>query len=150
VTYCLPTGDGIFRIEEDVTTDPAAIDYLQINAMKQKHWVIRNTTQQMGQKLTGIVPPDPFAAIALIQSFLVEILGNYVAMGVIACYGSEQNPPIRRKINPTKDVVVFQDTTIKTDFYYAFFFNIRYPIKRTSGLFGVDSDEILKGIARTV
>ncbi len=154
-TLLYKTLSGVFTDMQDYSdseslTDPAAIDYLQINAMKQKHWVIRNTTQQMGQKLTGIVPPDPFAAIALIQSFLVEILGNYVAMGVIACYGSEQNPPIRRKINPTKDVVVFQDTTIKTDFYYAFFFNIRYPIKRTSGLFGVDSDEILKGIARTV
>jgi hypothetical protein len=150
ITFCAPIGDGIFRIEEDVTTDPSSIDYLQINAMKQKHWVIRNTTTQMGQKLTGVVPPDPFSAIALIQSYLVELLGNYVAMGMIASYGSELNPPTRRRINPSKDVVIFQDSTVKTDFYYVFFFNLRYPIKRTSGLFGVDSDEVLRGIVKTV
>jgi hypothetical protein len=142
--------EGIFRYEEDETTDPAAIDYLQIQAMKQKHYVIRNTTEQMGAKLTGFVPPDPFAAIALIQSFLAEIMGNYVSAGVIAPYGSEQNPPIRRKINPSQDIKVYRDTTILTDYYYVFFFNLRYPIKRTTGLFGVDSDEILKGVARTV
>lgn len=142
--------EGIFRFEEDETTDPAAIDYLQIQAMKQKHYVIRNTTEQMALKLTGFVPPDPFAAIALIQSFLAEIMGNYVSAGVIAPYGSEENPPIRRKINPSTDIKVYRDTTILTDYYYVFFFNLRYPIKRTTGLFGVDSDEILKGVARTV
>jgi len=142
--------EGIFRFEEDETTDPAAIDYLQIQAMKQKHYVIRNTTEQMGAKLTGFVPPDPFAAIALIQSFLAEIMGNYVSAGVIAPYGSEQDPPIRRKINPSTDIKVYRDTTILTDYYYVFFFCLRYPIKRTTGLFGVDSDEILKGVARTV
>jgi hypothetical protein len=150
ITYLDETGDGIFRFEEDVTVDKAAIDYQQIQAMKQKHYVIRNTTEQMGSKLTGFVPPDPFAAIALIQSFLAEIMGNYVSAGVIAPYGAEQSPPIRRKINPTQDIKVYQDETIKTDYYYVYFFNLRYPIKRTTGLFGVDSDEIIKGIARTV
>jgi len=150
ITYLNETGDGIFRFEEDVTTDPAAIDYLQINAMKQKHFVVRTVTSQAGSRLTGFVPPDPFAAITTIQSFIAELLGNLVGSGIIAPYGNEQNPPTRRPINPSQDVKVFMDQTIRTDFFYVFFFNLRYPIKRTTGLFGVDSDEIIKGIAKVV
>lgn len=150
ITFLNKTGENIYRFEEDVTTDPAAIDYLQINAMKQKHYVVKTVTKQAGERLTGFVPPDPFAAITTIQSFIAELLGNLVGAGFIAAYGSEQNPPTRRPINPSQDVKVFMDQTIRTDFYYVFFFNLRYPIKRTTGLFGVDSDEIIKGIAKVV
>jgi hypothetical protein len=140
ITFLNKTGENIYRFEEDITTDPAAIDYLQINAMKQKHYVVKTVTRQAGERLTGFVPPDPFAAITTIQSFIAELLGNLVGAGFIAAYGSEQNPPTRRPINPSSE----------TDFYYVFFFNLRYPIKRTTGLFGVDSDEIIKGIAKVV
>jgi hypothetical protein len=149
ITFLNKTGENIYRFEEDITTDPAAIDYLQINAMKQKHYVVKTVTRQAGERLTGFVPPDPFAAITTIQSFIAELLGNLVGAGFIAAYGSEQNPPTRRPINPSSDVKVFMDQTM-TDFYYVFFFNLRYPIKRTTGLFGVDSDEIIKGIAKVV
>lgn len=150
VTFLTKTGESVYRFAEDITTDPAAIDYLQINAMKQKHYVVKTVTQQAGERLTGFVPPDPFAAITTIQSFIAELLGNLVGAGFIAPYGSEQNPPTRRPINPTNDVKVYMDETIRTDFYYVFFFNLRYPIKRTTGLFGVDSDEIIKGVAKVV
>lgn len=150
VTYLNEVGDGIFRFEEDVTVDNAAIDYNQINAMKQKHYVTRSVTMQAGERLTGFVPPDPFAAITTIQSFIAELLSNFVASGFIAPYGSEQNPPTRRTINPSQDIKVYRDPTILTDYFYVFFFNLRYPIKRTTGLFGVDSDDIIKGIAKVI
>jgi hypothetical protein len=114
VTFLNETGTNIFRFEEDITTDPAAIDYLQINAMKQKHYVVRTVTRQAGERLTGFVPPDPFAAITTIQSFIAELLGNLVGAGFIAAYGSEQNPPTRRPINPSSDVKVYMGRTSTT------------------------------------
>jgi hypothetical protein len=147
MTYLRQEGDAVFRFMEDITTDNSAIDYQQINAGKQKQWVVRDLTAAMTRKLTGFVPTDPFSAIGLIKGFVVQKLGNYVAAGRIAPYGAEQNPPTRRPVS-AGDVEVFVDENVKTDYYYIFWYNLRYPIKRTSGLFGVDSDAILKGLAR--
>jgi hypothetical protein len=148
VTYLSETGTGIFRFKEDVTVDASDIDYLIISAMKQKHYVVRTLTTQLGLKLTGYVPPDPFAVLTLLRAYIAETIGNIISLGIIASYGSEEDPPTRRKINPEDDIQVFPGT-VATDYFYRVWFNLRYPIKRTSGLFGVDSNAVLKGIVRT-
>jgi len=143
-------GAGVFRYEDHKTTDSSSFAASIISGTKQDHYVIRTITQQAGARLTGFVPPDPFAAIALIRGFVVELIAGMISLGHIAPYGGETEPPTRRDINPQTDIQVFRDATVKTDFFYRFFYNRRYPIERVSGLFGVDSNEILKGVARTV
>lgn len=150
VTYLHTVGTSIFRFFEDITTDNYSIDLEQINAMKQKQFVTRFVTKELASKLTGFVPPDPLSAITVIKGFIVQLLTNLVASGKIAPYGAEQNPPTIREINPGNDVQVFVDETIKTDYFYAFWYNLRYPVKRSSGLYGVDSDAIMKGLARVI
>jgi len=146
ITYLHKMDDKIFRFYEDISTDNSAIDYEQINAMKQKQYVVRRVTTEMAAKLTGFVPPDPLSAISLIKGFLAELLSNLVAAGKIAPYGAEQVPPTVRDVSSSSDIDCYQDPTIKTDYYYLFWFNLRYPIKRTSGLYGVDSDAVMKGL----
>ena len=144
-TFLHEEGTALYRFYESITTDTSAIDYSEISAMKQKHFMTRYTTQEMAVKLTGWVPPDSYAAITQIKGFLAEIVEGAISHGWIAPFGSEQVPPTRRQINPSQDIQVYQDEIIKTDWYYVFWYNLRYPIKRTSGLFGVDSDAVLKG-----
>lgn len=150
ILYLHPITTNQQRFYESVTTDPSAIDYLEISAMKQKHYMTRKVTAGMATKLTGWVPPDTYSAVVVMRGFLAELISNEIAAGVIAPYGSEQATPTRRRINPSTDIAIYQDTTIKTDYYYVFWYNLRYPVKRTSGLFGVDSDEIMKGVSRAI
>jgi hypothetical protein len=145
VTFLHKDGDGIFTFNECVTVDTSSIDNAEINAVKQQHFMTRRVTQQMAAKIVGWVPPDPFTAVMTIRGFLVEILADAVSHSWIAPYGSEQSPPTRRKINPSADVLIFQDEQIKTDWVYEFFYNLRYVVKRTSGLYGIDSNAILRG-----
>jgi hypothetical protein len=145
ITFLRIEGESIQTFYEDVSVDTSAIDYQQINAMAQKHNYIRRATVTLADKLTGWVPPDAYAAVMMIKGFIAEITEGAIAVGWIAPYGSEQVPPTRRQINPKTDIDVLQDPVEKTWFYYRTWFNLRYPIKRTSGLFGVDSNAIMKG-----
>ena len=150
ILYLHPITTNQQRFYESITTDSSAIDYNEISGTKQKHYMIRKITSGMATKMTGWVPPDTYSAVVVMRGFLAELISNEIASGAIAPYGSEQDPPTRRRINPSTDVAIYQDTTIKTDYYYVFWYNQRYPVKRTSGLFGVDSNEIMKGVSRAV
>jgi hypothetical protein len=145
ITFLRIEGESIQTFYEDVTVDTSAIDYQQINAMSQKHNFVRRATVQLADKLTGWVPPDSYAALMMIKGFISEIIEGAIAVGWVAPYGSEQVPPTRRQINPKTDIDVLQDSVEKTFWYYRVWFNLRYPIKRTSGLFGVDSNSVMKG-----
>ena len=149
VLYLHKVGDGIFQFYESVTTDTSSIEWQEINAVQQQHHMIRGMTTYIFNKLVGWVPPDPLAGLDALTRCVVEYLSMKDSQGAIAPFGSEQDPPTRRPVNPSTDVATWQDRVIKTNFYWIFWFNLRYVFKRASGMFGVDSNAIMKGLGRT-
>jgi hypothetical protein len=132
-------GAGIFRFGESHTVDTTSPETNEISAINQKDDVVRRVRRDMNDALIGIVPPSTTAGVTIITSTLVTILSNLVTRGIIAPYGQEENPPVIRKIDPNKDVVIFVDEQDRRLYNFQFFFNVKQPIKRLFGLFSLNS-----------
>ncbi len=132
-------GEGVYRYEESHTVDTGSPDVNEISAMTQKDYVTRRVRSRLDANLIGIVPPSPAAGVTIIQSYLVEELGNLVSDGFVAPYGSEEDPPTTRDINPDSDTFVYVDRSDRRRYHIGYFFNIIYPIKWIMGLYSVDS-----------
>jgi hypothetical protein len=130
-------GASTYLWVEDITVDTFAQDTQQINAMTQKQFVTRYIRSRMDVSITGIVAPSQQAGVAIVQGFLVELLRSLGSRGIIGPWTDDNGN--ERDIDPTQDVEVFRDETDRTLYHYKFWFNIRYPVKRTFGLFSVDS-----------
>jgi len=130
-------GSGIYQWVEDITVDTFAQDTQQINAMTQKQFVERYVRSRMDTSITGIVAPSAQAGVAIVKGFLVELLRSLASRGIIGAWTDDSGN--ERDIDPQNDVEVFRDDTDRTLYHYKFWFNIRYPIKRTFGLYSVDS-----------
>jgi hypothetical protein len=107
--------------------------------MNQKIYVTRKVARDMDQALISIVPPSPAAGVAIVRAYLSDELATIVSSGVIAPYGSENNPPTIRQINASTDIYVFVDETDRRLYHFGYFYNLRYPIKRLFGLYSVDT-----------
>jgi len=138
ITYLSDVGGGLYRFQESVTVDTSAPDLNEISAMTQKQFVTKFVRTRLNDNLIALVPPSPSAAVVSIQGFLAETLASLVSAGLIAPFGSEENPPTSRTINPGKDTYVFVDQADRRLYHFGYFFNIRYPVKRLFGLFSVD------------
>lgn len=139
ILFFYKVGDGLFRFGESHTVDTGSPDVNEISAMTQKDYVTRRVRTKLDQNLVGLVPPSPAAGVVQIQSYLVEELGNIASEGFIAPYGSENNPPTTREINPDADTFVYVDDTDRRRYHLGYWFNILYPIKWIMGLYSVDS-----------
>jgi hypothetical protein len=139
ITYLSDVGSSIFRYGESVTVDTSAPDLQEISAMNQKIYVTRKVARDMDQALISIVPPSPAAGVAIVRAYLSDELATIVSSGVIAPYGSENNPPTIRQINASTDIYVFVDEADRRLYHFGYFFNLRYPIKRLFGLYSVDT-----------
>lgn len=127
-----------FRIEESVTVDTSSPDNNEISvSINQRQFVTRTVRDQMDSSLIAIVPPGEGAGVSLIQGFLVGILQDLVARGIIGSYTDEAGN--ERGLNPATDVEVFRDNTTKTLYNFKYYWNARYPVKRLFGLYSVDA-----------
>lgn len=139
VLYLDDVGAGLFRYGESHTVDRGAPDVHEISAMTQKDYVTRRIRTKLDQNLVGIVPPSPASGVIQIQSYLVGELANIVSEGLVAPYGSEENPPTIRSISAQEDTIVFVDDRDRRRYHLKYWFNIIYPIKWILGLYSVDS-----------
>lgn len=130
-------GSDVYQWVEDITVDTFAQDTQQINAMTQKNFVERYVRSRMDTSITGIVAPSAQSGVAIVKGFLVELLRSLKSRGILAPWTDEEGN--ERDLDPQSDVVVFRDETDRTLYHYKFWFNIRYPIKRTFGLYSVDT-----------
>jgi len=127
----------VFRIEESTTVDRSSDDNNEISvAINQKEYTTREIRTQMDTALVSIVPPSEQAGVAIIQTFLVDILTNLVARGIIGPYTDDAGNA--RPIDPDEDVRVFRARDSRTSYNFQYWWNARYPIKRLFGLYSVD------------
>jgi len=140
IIYCSNVGDAtapVFRIEESTTVDRSSDDNNEISvAINQKEYTTRVIREQMDNSLISIVPPSEQAGVAIIQTFLVDILTNLVAQGIIGPYTDDSGNA--RPIDPDEDVRVFRARDSRTAYNFQYWWNARYPIKRLFGLYSVD------------
>ncbi len=140
IVYVTNVGDDVapvFRIEESTTVDRSSDDNSEISvAINQKEYTTRVIRDQMDNALISIVPPSEQAGVAIIQTFLVDILTNLVAQGIIGPYTDESGNA--RPIDPDEDVRVFRARDSRTAYNFQYWWNARYPIKRLFGLYSVD------------
>lgn len=140
IVYVTNVGDDVapvFLIEESTTVDRSSDDNSEISvAINQKEYTTRVIRDQMDNALISIVPPSEQAGVAIIQTFLVDILTNMVAQGIIGPYTDESGNA--RPIDPDEDVRVFRARDSRTAYNFQYWWNARYPIKRLFGLYSVD------------
>lgn len=139
IIFFTDQGGGVFRIEEDVTTDTFAPDFNLINNMNQKMFVVKQIRNELDSKLIGLIVPSAQAGVGLVRGFLVQALSNLLGRGLIGRYqkadGSE------RPIDPGKDVIVFRDSADPTLYHVLFAFWLKNEIKRIFGLYSVNSND---------
>lgn len=140
IVYCSNVGDDtspVFRIEESTTVDRSSDDNSEISvAINQKEYTTRVIRDQMDNALVSIVPPSEQAGVSIIQSFLVGILTDLVARGIIGPYTDDSGNA--RPVDPDEDVRVFRARDTRTAYNFQYWWNARYPIKRMLGLYSVD------------
>lgn len=136
--YMNTLGSSIYEYGESRTVDTTEVALNEISARTQEHYVLKQIRTELNN-LIGFVPPSPAAGVLLIQSNLVLILGGMASSGIVAPYGSEQNPPTIRPINPNRDVYVFADPLDQRTYHFGYYFNTRLPIKNILGLYSVNT-----------
>jgi len=130
-------GASVYQWVESITVDTFAQDTQEISAMTQKQYVTRYIRRKMDVSITGMQAPSAQAGVAIVKGFLVELLRGLVSRGLVGPYTDDSGQ--ERDIDPQYDVEVFRDETDRTLFHYKYWTNLIYTIKRTFGLYSVDS-----------
>lgn len=138
IIYFSLAGDGVYRIEEDVTVDTFNQHFNLISSVNQTDLVARIVEREMSNSLISMVPPTVATGVALVKGTLVTILSGLISRGLMASPQDDDGNP--RPLSPEDDVFVEVDETDKTlyHFYYAQW--TRKPIKRLYGLVSVDTN----------
>lgn len=139
IIFFTDQGGGLFRIEEDITTDTFAPDFHLINNMNQKMFVVKQVRNELDSKLIGLIVPSAEAGVGLVRGFLVQELSNLLGGGFIGRY--QKSDGTERPIDPGKDVIVFRDQADPTLYHVLFAFWLKNEIKRIFGLYSVNSND---------
>jgi len=132
----LDLGAGIYQIMLAVTTDTFAPDFSQINAMTQKMYVTKQVRTELDSKLIGLVVPSAEAGVGLIKSFLVQELLMLQGRGLIGNYAKADGS--ERPLDPSKDVVVFRDSSDPGLYHIVYNYFLFATIERIFGLYSID------------
>ena len=145
IIFLTDRGAGVFRLEEDITTDSFADDFKFINSMTQKQFVVKSIRTQVDNSLVSIVVPSAQAGIGLVKGFVVGAVASIVSRGIVGRFQDADGN--ERPIDPEADVVVFRDDTDPTLYHFFFAFWLKTTIKRLFGLFSVNSNDfgLLRG-----
>ena len=129
-------GNGIYRLKEDVTTDPFSPDTLNINQMVQKQFVTRDIRKTINDSLISMVFPSADAGVLTLQSILTSRLSALVSNNLIGKYQTSAGSV--REIDPSTDAIVFRDQADPTLFHIGYNYFLATTAKRVYGLYTVN------------
>ena len=129
-------GNGIYRIKEDITTDPFSPDTLNINQMVQKQFVTRDIRRTINGSLISMVFPSAETGIITLQSILASRLGTLVGNNLIGKYQDASGAI--RDLDPAADAIVFRDQADPTLFHIGYNYFLATTAKRVFGLYTVN------------
>ena len=128
-----------------VLTDPVSTEvaggglqeFSEISVMVQKDKVRTLVEDSVKANLVGIVPEDLSDFISDIKETVAIQLRALIETGDIGKFTNDNGSP--RDIDLSKDIQAFQSSTNKSNYFFRFYFNGRYPAKRFFGEFSVDN-----------
>jgi hypothetical protein len=129
-------GSGIYRIKEDITTDPFSPDTLNINQMVQKQFVTRDIRRIINNSLISMVFPTASSGVITLQAILVSRLGTLVGNNLIGQYQNASGDI--RDLDPSADALVFRDLADPTLFHIGYNYFLATTAKRVYGLYTVN------------
>lgn len=131
---------GRFILLDPTTTERGGgglISFEQISGSTQKDNINRKVQQALDANIIGIVPSDLADFIIDIKLFIANVLAGEIGAGAIGPFRDSNGNT--RPIDLNRDIVVEQDPNDPTQFFFKFFFNLRYPALRLFGEFSVDN-----------
>ena len=138
IVYFSKQGTGIYRIEEDFTTDKYSFEFSLEQITSQRLQVVRDIRSYMDEKLIGYTPDTPASGVNDISSFLVRGLNQEITNGVISPYQDENGKA--REIDPAKDIFVKVVTGESNKYQFGYGFYTKKAIKLLYGTYVVDQD----------
>lgn len=132
--YLYKNGDAIM-IGESVTVDTAEPALNEISGRVQEQFVSRYVTQQVDEQLVSFVPDSPEDGAAFTSGFVASALMNLRARQFIAPWTDANGAT--RQFDPNEDVAAVSDENDSRNYYYNFWYNLRFPGKRFMGLYSV-------------
>lgn len=136
IVFLSDEGSGVFRLKEDITTDPFSPDTLNINQMVQKQFVTRDIRRTINNSLISMVFPSAETGVITLQSILAARLSSLSGNNLIGYYQDSSGNV--RDIDPTTDALVFRDTNDPTLFHIGYNYFLATTAKRVYGLYTVN------------
>lgn len=145
INFVREVGDGVYRWQEDVTTDPIGTDnapdeFRIISAMIQKRFINRRIQHAIDRTVISLVPDAPEAGLATLRNVINNVIKTDVSRKYIGEYLNDDGTTIRR-LNPSEDIIVYRDKERPTVYRFFVGYFLRYPIKYVFGLALTDSNE---------
>jgi len=134
VIFFKDEGSGVFRIMEDITTDPFSPDTLNLNQMVQKQFVTKTVRRALDQSVIGSVFPSASTGIVTIQDLTTRTLQSLVSRSLIGQYQDDGGNI--RSIS-SADVRVEQDPADPTLYHLKYNYFLATVVKRIFGLYTV-------------
>ena len=138
IIYFSDLGAGVFRVEEDFTTDNFAEQYRYVNTMTQQHYMSRFVEKEVDSAI-GLVPPSQPDGADIVKGLVVNALRKALASGLIADYLTDAGAV--RGLNPDSDVIAFADPGERVAVQFRFTYFLRYILKKALGLYSVDGGD---------
>lgn len=135
VIFFYDEGNGVYRIMEDITTDPFSPDTLNMNQMTQKQFATKDIKRYLDDTIISLVFPSASAGISTIEGALLSRLAMLESSGFIGRY---QDATGNEREIDTSDVVVFRDQADPTLFHVGYNYFLATTGKRIFGLYTVN------------
>jgi hypothetical protein len=136
VIFFADESGGVYRIKEDITTDPFSPDTLNINQMVQKQFVTRDIRRVINNAMISMVFPSAETGVITLQAILSSRLSTLVGNNLIGEYQTGSGTV--RDIEPDNDTVVFRDAADPTLFHIGYNYFLATTAKRVFGLYTVN------------
>ncbi len=130
----------VHRIIETITVDTSDQSFNEISAVTQQEAVVRQVIADLESAVIGVTPSTAQDGVNIVAGAIVASLARQVGKGTIAPYQDDNGTA--RKIDASKDVLVFRDDSDKTKYNFLFAFWLKYTIKRVFGLYAVDTNQL--------
>jgi len=144
IVYFSKAAEGIYRVEEDFTTDKYGFEFSLEQITSQRFQVVRDLRDYMNESLIGYTPDTPAVGIETITSYLVTGLNQKIREGVISHYLDENGN--KRPLDPTTDIFVKNIKENSTQYQFGYGFYTKKVMKVLFGSYVVDKNFVDTGL----
>jgi hypothetical protein len=144
IVYFSKVSDGMYRVEEDFTTDKYGFEFSLEQITSQRFQVVRDLRDYMNESLIGYTPDTPAVGIETITSYLVTGLNQKIREGVISHYLDENGN--KRPLDPSTDIFVTNIKENPTQYQFGYGFYTKKVMKVLFGSYVVDKNFVDTGL----